>query len=48
MIEWFDPRKFSLRIWWEGNTLRFEAGWPIGFSYLVLFGAGILLGWWLS
>jgi len=48
MIEWFDPRKFRLHIWSEGNTLRFEMDWPISFPYLALLGIGLLLGWWLS
>lgn len=43
--EWFDPRKFKLRIESVGNVLHFDAEWPVAFPYLV---ATVLLLWWLS
>jgi len=48
ILEWFDPRKFSIRIWSEGNTFRFEAAWPLCFPFLVSMAAGGLLVWWLT
>jgi hypothetical protein len=48
LLYFFDPRKFSVHLWSEGNTLRFEAGWPPAFPFLVVGVAAFLLGRWLS
>lgn len=47
LFYFFDPRKFSIHIWSEGNTLRFEANWPVAFPYLVLALAAFLTGFFL-